>query len=782
MMIEDSMKDNAKMETEVASYKVNYDGIPKSLKANKGFVNWHFEKRDDGKFAKVPVNEKGKHIDPLDPMNQLDFTEARKIAEEHAFGIGFVISPEKGLVGIDLDHCIDAEGNPDAFANEIILVCDSFTEYSQSGNGIHIWIKDTDIEGITRSRRKGINLEIYRDKRYLTLTGKHFDGTPVDIEERQGMTRVLVEKYLMDEPQVLTTITDNNKHDTTQEKKDIVLIYDNPEDDDVIDRIRRSKQAELFHELFDLGNTALYKGDDSSADMALMDILPFWTKGNPEQMERIFGMSALAARDKWVERKDYRESTINAALRSWDGAYFGDGGHKEQEKQKLELKTTDSGRIIPCAENFERVLMEDEALVGIVAYNEFEYKLVKRNMPPWKSRIGEWSDADDAHLRSYISKKYDGIYNTTMLNDALVVVSRENGFHPVREYLESLEWDGVRRADEVFIKTLKAEDSEYTRGITWFWLKAAVKRIYEPGCKFDYCLVLQGNQGTGKSTILRKLGREWFNDSIDSIENKDALLQLHSGSWIIELGEMQATKKSDNEAIKAFISRTTDKYRAPYGRRTETYPRSCVFAGSTNDTEPLKDKTGGRRFWILESCATAGDTAERLSIITDDYIDQIWAEVYAAYKTENAEGEVSLMPPKEIMDHARELQEQATEGSEFLGQIVAFLETPIPAPAVWDSYDKEMRKRFFQNAIYDATGKHVEGVRLRDTICSAEIATELFHIDNLAKNKALIHDINTVMANLHGWCKISTGNAVWTGRIYGPQRNIYQRQADSNIT
>ena len=391
-----------------------------------------------------------------------------------------------------------------------------------------------------------------------------------------------------------------------------------PDDDEVIERIRNSKQGSLFHELFDLGSTERYDGDDSSADMALMNILPFWTHGNPEQMERIFGLSALAKRDKWTERPDYRQRTIQKALDSWNGSFYGDEMAIHADiSGELQL-IRNNGRIVPCAENFEMILREDENLAGVLSFDQFSQKLVKKECPPWSNRIGEWRDEDDAHLRSYISKNYECLRDKQLISDAITVVSHDNEFHPVKEYLESLVWDGEKRADTVFIKALNVTDDDYARGITHFWLKAAVKRIMEPGCKFDYCLVLSGNQGTGKSTILRKLGKLWFNDSIDSINGKDAILEVHSGAWIIELGEMQATRHSDNEAIKAFISRTKDIIRFPYDRRTQELQRSCVFAGSTNDPEPLRDKTGGRRFWILKTEVTSTDTVKRLSDITDN--------------------------------------------------------------------------------------------------------------------------------------------------------------------
>ena len=196
------------------------------------------------------------------------------------------------------------------------------------------------------------------------------------------------------------------------------------------------------------------------------------------------------------------------------------------------------------------------------------------------------------------------------------------------------------------------------------WLKAAIARVYYPGCKFDYCLVLKGAQGKGKSTVLAKLGGQWFNDSIFDINGKEALENLQ-GNWIIELGEMQAAKRADNEAIKAFISRRVDKFRLPYERRTEEFPRQCVFAGTTNLPEFLKDRTGGRRFWIVV-CDDNFDTYKALANVDQNYIDQVWA-----------------------LEQATLLQEEYTEGTATDGMVMAFLEMLIPEDIIWDNMDKQ---------------------------------------------------------------------------------------------
>lgn len=302
------------------------------------------------------------------------------------------------------------------------------------------------------------------------------------------------------------------------------------------------------------------------------------------------------------------------------------------------LERNESGKILSNVKNYELILQFDPVVGNCVGYDAFGYRITPlRTDLLWRQsslvNFNEWSELDDAALQNYLNRTYGNLNNEKIFKNVLQEIANKNSFHPVRNYLENLPlWDGIERAPRIFIELLGAKDCEYTKSITMHWLKAAVARIYYPGCKFDYCLVLKGAQGKGKSTILAKLGGKWFNDSIFDISGKEALENLQ-GNWIIEIGEMQATKRADNEAIKAFFSRTVDKFRLPYGRRTMEFPRQCVFAGTTNLPEFLKDRTGGRRFWIIV-CDDNFDTFKALNDIDQNCINQVWAEVLYKFKEE----------------------------------------------------------------------------------------------------------------------------------------------------
>ena len=210
------------------------------------------------------------------------------------------------------------------------------------------------------------------------------------------------------------------------------------------------------------------------------------------------------------------------------------------------------------------------------------------------------------------------------------MVSSERLYHPVKEYLGSLKWDGTRRLDTLLIDYLGAEDTPYVRAVTRKTLVAAVARIYQPGIKFDSILVLNGPQGIGKSTLFARLGGQWYSDSLSITDMKDkTAAEKLQGYWILELGELVGIKKMDVETVKSFISRTDDKYRQAYGVNVESHPRSCIIVGSTNsDGGFLRDITGNRRFWPVQ---VTGCGKYHPWELTD--VDQIWAEAIERYNS-----------------------------------------------------------------------------------------------------------------------------------------------------
>ena len=433
-----------------------------------------------------------------------------------------------------------------------------------------------------------------------------------------------------------------------------------------------------------------------------------------------------------------------------------------REKLKRDRRGTPESDVFNCL----IVLKYDPALKGKIRLDEFAHRLVVIDDLPWqgKDETPYWTDTDDACLRNYFATKYL-IKGKGIIDDALQEVTQANKFHPVREYLTGLTWDGECRVDTLFIDYIGAEDTEYIRAVTRKWMCGAVARVMVPGIKFDTAIVLYGSQGLGKSLILERLGRKWFNNSLVDIKTKDALEQIQ-GSWINELAELAPTYKNDNEIVKAFISRTSDRFRSPYGRRTEEYPRQCVFAGSTNNLMFLKDRTGNRRFWPI-----TGDKDRKTKNawdITQDDIDQLWAEAY--YYWSNGE---SLVLEGDLEEEALRIQLSHTEGGELVGLIEEYLDMLLPEN--WESLDIFDRRDYIRNYGDD---DHCGSVQ-RERVCALEIWCEVMEGDRKNLQNAKAREITDILQAMRGWSPYTkgTGKARF-GRLYGPQRAFVREGTD----
>lgn len=261
----------------------------------------------------------------------------------------------------------------------------------------------------------------------------------------------------------------------------------------------------------------------------------------------------------------------------------------------------------------------------VLHFNESALRVIAKSPPPWDSRAApfDWCDEDDVRAAAWMQQQ--GIMvSKEVAGQAVQTIARDAPFHPIREYLNTLVWDKTPRIDDWLTLYLGVEASDYTRAIGSKWLIGAVARIFRPGCKNDTCLVLEGPQGLLKSTALKVLAQPWFSDEIADLGSKDAAMQVR-GVWIIELAELDAMGRPEASRTKAFMSRSTDRYRPPYGRHVIEAPRESVFAGTVNHDKYLKDETGGRRFWPVR-CGTI-----RIDDLRRDR-DQLWAEALARFR------------------------------------------------------------------------------------------------------------------------------------------------------
>lgn len=278
----------------------------------------------------------------------------------------------------------------------------------------------------------------------------------------------------------------------------------------------------------------------------------------------------------------------------------------------------------------------NNALHNLLAFNEFSNNIEFLRSPPWNKVepfIKDWSDEQAIQCKYWISNIWKFEPSTAVIHEAALKAAKDNSFHPVRDYLKDLKWDGHKRCHKWLFDIMGAQDNSYTRAVGLKFLVAAVKRIFEPGCKYDYILTLEGRQGTFKSTVFEILSvrKEWYGDPHIDIMNKDSVVLLF-GKWIVEMPEMQTHYRAETTAMKGFLSRSVDRSRMAYGRVAKDYPRQCVFGGTINheadrDFGWLKDTTGNRRYWPV----LVGEI--RLPNLTGlrEVVHQLWAEAYQLY-------------------------------------------------------------------------------------------------------------------------------------------------------
>ena len=451
-----------------------------------------------------------------------------------------------------------------------------------------------------------------------------------------------------------------------------------------------------------------------------------------------------------VVNDDETKKTIGAERLELAAQEFGDvdllDDNAEIDTEWItKLETNKHGAYVETIDNMLIILRNDPNIKNMVAKNLFNQRLeVKIKNTPWQRNGDFWNDTDDAGLRHYIEKVY-GLQGRQKLIDAFSLVAEEHAYHPVRDYLNSLKWDGAKRLETLFIDYLGSDDSEYTRTITRKTLVAAVARIFNPGCKFDQMLTIVGTQGLGKSYIIKKLAGPWFSDSLPDIKGKEAYEAL-DGVWIMEMGELAALRKSEREAIKSYISKQEDTFRRAFARNTTVSKRQCIFIGTTNDNEFLNDPTGGRRFWVLDT-----NEEKRIKTVWDDLnqseIDQIWAEaVYYFRKGEN----IMELPPL-VQKRATEMQEEHSQHNAYIGLIQEYLKIPIPKEG-WD--DKSLyEKRQWIQATDDFRAEDQELI-YRDKVCAAEVWNEMLAKD-IANMKPLDgRQINEALDTFRNWEKV----------------------------
>ena len=340
---------------------------------------------------------------------------------------------------------------------------------------------------------------------------------------------------------------------------------------------------------------------------------------------------------------------------------------------RKELQTNSKGAVMQTISNCMTVLKHDPMLQNAIRYNVLTDRQDIVGQLGWKRSGTAITDTDMNYLLLYFEENY-GIDQEKKLQAALDIAANENQYHPIRDFLLSLEWDGQERISYALTKYLGAEETQYTEEVLKLFLLGAIHRVFEPGCKFESMLCLVGGQGAGKSSFFRLLAvkDDWFSDDLKKIDDENVYRKI-KGHWIIEMSEMLATANARSiEDIKSFLSRQKETYKVPYEVHPEDRPRQCVFAGTSNSLDFLPlDRSGNRRFLPVLVNPEKAET----HILEDEaesraFICQLWAEAMVIYQS----GDFRLTLSPEMQELARSVQRDFMPEDSKAGMIQSFLD------------------------------------------------------------------------------------------------------------
>lgn len=437
-----------------------------------------------------------------------------------------------------------------------------------------------------------------------------------------------------------------------------------------------------------------------------------------------------------------------------------------------DLEYDRKGTIKSTINNIAKILENDPMLKGHIFLDLLRNNISVVGGLPWDRKAASWGNRDDANLRGWLENTYS-VSGKDKIRDALDMVITKHQRHPIREYFKGLAWDGVPRLERLIIDYAGAEDSRLNRAITRIHFAAAVARVMEPGCKYDYCLILAGPQGAGKSTLISIMGGDYYKDGLTSMEGKEGAEQVRA-AHLIEIGELDGMKRSEISAVKQFITARSDEYRPAYAVHKEVFPRQCVFFGTTNEQYFLKDETGNRRFPIIP---IVPELRKHGAQWFDELIanrDQLWAEAVEYWR----QGE-KLYLPGDLEAEARQRQSEYTDNDtdELQGVLTSYLDMRLPAD--WDTYDLKRRRAYINNP----DPLDADGVSVRDRVCAAEFICERMGRDQTDKEYRYLARKVCRLLDAMGWERMTSTKHAQT--LYGIQkgfrRPVNQRGDDGNL-
>ncbi|WP_414053751.1 VapE domain-containing protein [Macrococcus equi] len=678
--------------------KVLLENIPKELQQFNNFVMWKATQLEGSDtLTKVPYNAKtGRKAKVTDPNSWSTFEQVSKSYNRGTYsGIGLVIEESMNLVAIDIDNVSD----PATDERVKPLLEATYCELSPSGKGIRAFIfgdVGTQYQPSFNNREAGY--EAYTSKRYVTLTGGQVSSVSAIAtdtglinsiysqygeeykpnKDYEGLTLESIKRTETPKSEVFKRIKKAN----SDKKERILALYKHGAD--VMNEYGFESQSDADYSL--ISDLLFYADNDyGTVNEIMIDSALYRDKYDSPRRFILDGSitasygfnSIIKLAIEYNNKKTYSEyvsenrasASEEFEVYTVDDPDFEGWGEKLQRHPKTEA-------ILPTRKNVELILRNDPYLKDTYRLNVFSGVREIDGLPQWRHPEDDtiqFRDSDEAAIRNRIGVKFN-IEADKKVADIVTAIAEERRYNPVAEYLNSLEWDGVERLESFFIDYLGAEDSTYTRRVTEATLVAAVRRIFDAGCKYDNCLVLYGPQGAYKSYSLKRLGKQWFTDSPLDIGSKEAFITT-KGKWIIEISEMSSMSKKSVNEVKAYLSSQEDTYREAYQRYPVTVKRQSIAIATTNDAEFLKDSTGGRRFWPL---AVAVKKPE-LSIFeaSEEIINQVWAEAVHKFK---AGVSIYLDPvkDKDVLATATMLQEKHTVDDGIKSSILEYINNPLP--------------------------------------------------------------------------------------------------------
>ncbi len=477
-----------------------------------------------------------------------------------------------------------------------------------------------------------------------------------------------------------------------------------------------------------------------------------------DKSKSFLAMQDFCTEDKNVKKliAEERMNRVKEEFGTFDDDLL-DEDDDEANEWLTRLDMNRNGEYLANDHNISLIFENDPNLKGAFKENSFSNsKFVTRTLP-WRviKKPEPMKNVDYSGVRNYFGRTYN-ISSAMKIEDALNIEFDKNSFHPIRDYLNGLKWDGQKRIDNLLIDYFGADKNIYSKEAIRKMLCGAVARIFDPGEKFDLVLTLTGEQGTGKSTFIKRLGREWFSDSFYTVNGKEAFEQLQ-GSWLIEMAELSGMRKSEVEPIKHFISKTEDTFRPAYGRIQETFKRQCVFFATTNENDFLRDPSGNRRFMPV----SINTDRIKKSVLSDnelnkDQINQIWAEAVTLYR----KGE-KLCLSEQAEEIAKNKQKIHSQVDDRFGIVSNYLEMKLPEN--WDKLALDERRTY----IHSPDDEQKEGTVLRESVSVAEIWCECLGKEKADMTQFNTRPINDILKGLEDWQNSGKSKRI---PLYGKQR------------